>query len=117
MLVWAVVRTWVLIVAASAACKTATEKQCDGMLERYERCSGAQLSPAATSSAHARCYVSLGHELQPGDTTSFAATERATFVECTAITECGALKACFEKHQCRWILTSPEAEPFFECSK
>lgn len=87
------------------------------MLERYETCTGTPFTAAMKSAAHAKCYVSLGHELQPGDTTSFDAIERAAFVECNAITDCAALKACFEKHQCRWVLASPGAEPFFDCSK
>ncbi len=111
------VRTWILIVAATAGCKTETEKQCDGLFGRYQRCIGEPFTAAMSSAAHAKCYTSLGHELQPGDTTSFAAVERAALVECSAIEDCGALKVCFEKHQCRWVLASPNAEPFFDCSK
>ena len=117
MLVWGVVRTWILIIAATAGCKTATEKQCDAMFERYEACSGTAFTATMQSAATGKCYVSLGHELQPGDTTSFAAVERAALEECAAITECAPLKACFDKHECRWVLASPGAEPFFTCGK
>jgi hypothetical protein len=116
-LVWGVVRTWVLIIAASAGCKTATEKQCDGMLERYQACSGTAFTATMQSAATAKCYVALGHELRAGDTTSFAAIEHAALDECQAIEDCGALKACFEKHECRWVLASPGAEPFFACGR
>lgn len=115
-LVWGVVRT-LIVIAALAGCKTATEKQCDEMFERHETCSGATATASMKSAAQAKCYVALGHELQPGDTTSFAAKERAALLECTALTACDALAACFAKHECTWVIASPGAEPFFACSK
>lgn len=115
--VWGVLRIWLGIAVAVAGCKNATEKQCDAMFERYESCSAAAFTATMKSAAQGKCYVSLGHELQPGDTTSFAAVERAALLECSAITACDALKTCFDKHQCRWVLASPGAEPFFDCSK
>lgn len=107
----------VLALALVAACKNASEKECDALFDRYQSCIGTPFSAAMESAAHGKCYVSLGHELQPGDTTSFAAIERAALLECSALTACEALKACFAKHQCRWTLASPGAEPFFDCSQ
>jgi hypothetical protein len=112
-----VARTWILIAVAAIGCKNATEKQCDGMFERYEACTGTPFTASMKSAATGKCYVSLGHELEPGDTTSFDAVERTALRECSAINECEALKGCFAKHECRWVLASPGAEPFFACSK
>lgn len=108
-------RIWVLV--ALVGCKTVTEKQCDEMFDRYQTCTKTTFTATMASAATGTCYAVLGQELQPGDETSFAAVQKAGLAECAAITGCGALVACFEKHQCRWILTKPGAEPFFNCSQ
>lgn len=108
-------RLWLLV--ALVGCKNATEKRCDEMFDRYQTCTGTAFTASMKSAATGKCYVSLGHELQPDDTTSFAAMEKAALTECSALTACDALKACMDKHECRWVLASPGAEPFFACSK
>lgn len=110
-------RSLIVIAVATAGCRTATEKQCDALFDRHERCSGTQLTATMTSAAHAACYVSLGRELKEGDTTSFAAVQRAALLECSALQDCGALTACFAKHACTWVFATPGAEPFFACSQ
>lgn len=110
-------RALVLSIVVVAGCKTATEKQCDELFTRFESCSGKTMTDAMDSAAHAKCYISLGQELQPGDTTSFAAVEKAAFRDCAATPSCDALTACFTKHECRWLYASPGAEPFFACSQ
>ncbi len=104
-----------MIALVLASCKTADEKQCDSMFERYERCSGAELTRVMRSSADEFCYINLGGELQPGDTTSFAWQIKRALTECSAITECEPLKACFEKHACQWRMAGPDAQPQFAC--
>ncbi len=108
-------RCLALIALVVASCKTADEKQCDAMFDRYERCTGAELGRVMRASADEFCYISLGGELQPGDTTSYAAQIKRSLAECSAITECEPLKACFARHSCQWRIASPGADPQFAC--
>lgn len=108
---------WLPVIAlvVAASCKTADEKQCDAMFDRYVRCTSATLSRSMRASADEFCYITLGNELQAGDTTSFAATMQRALEECSAITDCAQLGACFEKHSCQWRMAGPGAVPQFGC--
>ncbi|MBL0216370.1 MAG: hypothetical protein IPQ07_21115 [Myxococcales bacterium] len=104
------------LISLISGCKTATEKQCDALFDRYASCSGKPLERALRDEAATYCYISLGHELEPGDTTSFAAQVQRTLEECSAITACEPLLACFQKHDCVWIFANAtDPTPTFSC--
>ena len=103
-----------VMVLALACSKTTAQRTCDDMLDRLETCSGKPLSFAMRHSANEYCTISLAYD-DPNDKTSLAVTARDALVECAAITACDLQRACFEKHGCSWIFTSPIATPQFQC--
>ena len=107
-------------VLAVGACSGAGESPdaCDRLIERMEKCGGDKYPLGTLSKVKLYCRVSMRYEREPGQSPGNAAeVTKATLTECAGpeAATCDGLNACFERHRCSFLMTSPGASPQFQC--
>ncbi|HUQ03762.1 MAG TPA: hypothetical protein VM261_14795 [Kofleriaceae bacterium] len=105
-----------------AACSGGGESPdtCDRLVERIERCGGDRMPMGTLTHAKLYCRVSMRYEPEPGDRPgNLAELTKATLTECAGpqAATCDGLNACFERHQCDFVMASPADTPQFQCWK
>jgi hypothetical protein len=109
----------VVAVMALGACGSGESPDtCDRLAERIEKCAGGDLPRAAVWKAKLYCRVSMSYEPEPGQNAdNAAAVTKATLTECAGAqaATCDGLHACFERHRCDFLMTSPTDVPQFQC--
>ncbi len=91
---------------------------CDRLIERMEKCGDDKYPAGALRNAKLYCRLSMRYEPEAGDDPkNMAAITKATLSECAApqAATCDGLRACFERHRCSFLMTSPSDSPQFQC--
>lgn len=91
---------------------------CDRLVDRIEKCGGDKLPMTTLWKAKMYCRVAMSYEPEPGeDPRNLAALMKAAMVECAGpqAATCEGLHACFERHRCSFLMTSPTDMPEFQC--
>jgi hypothetical protein len=111
-------RSVVAVVALGACSGGEPPDTCDRLVERIEKCGGDKLPMTALWKAKMYCRVATSYEREPGDQPGNAAEiMNATLIECAGpqAATCEGLHACFERHRCDFVMTSPTDVPQFQC--
>ena len=107
-----------LLALGACSCSGESPDTCDRLIERIEKCGGDKYPLGTLSKAMLYCRVSMRYEREPGDSPqNMAAVTKATLTECAGpqAATCEGLEACFERHRCTFLMTSPSDTPQFQC--
>ena len=109
-------RVAIVAVVALAACqKSEAEKTCDGLIAQLEACHfGSDPVPRIVERY---CRWTMNEEPDPSRGETLLTVARRALQECSAPAACPAFADCLARHGCELLMSSPTAEPLFQCSQ
>jgi predicted molibdopterin-dependent oxidoreductase YjgC len=111
-------RAYALVLVIGACGGGESPDTCARLVDRIEKCDGNKLPMAVLWKTKLYCRVSMSYEPEAGDDpNNLAAITKATLTECAGpqAATCDGLHACFERHRCDFVMTSPTDVPQFQC--
>lgn len=90
---------------AALGCSSELEKRCETFATRVEECVE-RLPPEGRSQVESFCAASK--DFPESDFVSLPGMSGPAIDECSRLTDCDEIIACFKRNQCTWIFNGPD---------